>query len=132
MTINTIKAQIQRLAEEHHAIDEVNLEDLKDTESLELDAEVLIKEYCEKQGYQVQGFPHEKRKINDEEHDEDYFSLERFRMYLDHLTLTHNDVADLKWFYVDRFWPNWFENKKEYLNEIISGFKDGSAYDIEF
>jgi len=75
MTINTIKAQIQRLAEEHHAIDEVNLEDLKDTESLELDAEVLIKEYCEKQGYQVQGFPHEKRKINDEEFDDEYSKI---------------------------------------------------------
>ena len=44
--------------------------------------EELIIENCVSQGYLVNGFPTEKRKLSEEELGEDYFCRERYQLYL--------------------------------------------------
>jgi len=132
MDIIEIKTKIESLAKRHNAVDENGLDDVKDAEMLELEAEGLIIDYCENNGYQVHGFPHEKRESNSEEYDEDYFCLERFRMYLDNLAISHDDVAELMWHYVNSFWPDFYEDQETYIASIRHNLKTEGFYDISF
>jgi len=107
-------------------------------ELIEMQAEDLIVDYCERQGYLINGFPTEMRKLFDDEEldeeleelEEEYFCRERFRLYLDTLALEKEDVAELWWFYHHIFWPDWGVNKDEFLAEIKEDLENGS-YDVE-
>ena len=87
-------------------IEEKDISDIADAESIEDDVTNLVIAYCEKKGYQVEGFPHEKRKTINEDEADDYFCPERFQLYINTLATTHNDVAELVWHYHNTFWPN--------------------------
>ncbi|MCH8566841.1 MAG: hypothetical protein LAT67_01200 [Balneolales bacterium] len=132
MDIKEIKSKISDLAQKHKAIKENGLDEIKNAEYLESEAEDLIINYCEGKGYQVEGFPHEKRKINSEEYDEDYFCRERFMLYLDTLILSHQDVAELMWHYNSSFWPDFYDKKENYISEIRHQRENKSLYDVEF
>jgi hypothetical protein len=136
LTNTEIKQKITALAQKHAASDENTLDDIKDAELLESDAKHLIIQYCENQGYLINGFPtemkrrYENNEISDEEYDEDYFCEERYDLYLDMLTLDKTDVAELTWHYTSSFWPDQFESKDEYLEHIKSCVDDGGFYDV--
>jgi len=132
MNIIEIKNQIDSLAKMYHAIDEQGLDEIKDAENAEEAVEKLIIDYCEHNGYQVQGFPHEKRVGSSDEFDDDYFSQERYRMYLDNLAILHDDVAELMWHYVNSFWPDFYENKDAYITDLKHNLDTGLIYDINF
>jgi hypothetical protein len=130
MTVDKLKKEILELRELWEAIDEKTIGDFKDAEFIEIEAEDLIVSYCERQGYMVNGFPTEKRKILDEELHDDYFTRERFRLYLDSLSLEKNDVAELWWFYNKSFWPDWVDSKEAFIKEIKEQIEN-NVYDIE-
>jgi hypothetical protein len=136
LTNTEIKQKITALAQKHAASDENTLDDIKDAELLESDAKHLIIQYCENQGYLINGFPtemkrrYENNEISDEEYDEDYFCEERYDLYLDMLTLDKTDVAELTWHYTSSFWLDQFESKDEYLEHIKSCVDDGGFYDV--
>jgi hypothetical protein len=129
MSIDEIKFEILKLAEAHKATGD-DLDSFKDAELIELDAEHLIINYCEAKGYLVNGFPTEKRKLPEEELEEDYFCQERYRLYLDIVATQHEDVAELMWCYVSSFWEDQFDNKEEYLQNIKDCLDSGAFYDV--
>ena len=59
MSIETVKNKISSLSEEHKATGN-DLDDFKDAELIEYEAEQLIIEYCEAKGYMVNGLPTQK------------------------------------------------------------------------
>ena len=131
MTLDEIKEKIKLLADKHISIDEDDLDAFDDAELLELEAEKLIVSYCEQKQYLINGFPTEKKKIEDEL-DEDYFCRERYQLYLDTLATTKNDVADLLWCYTSNFWPDTFISKEEYIQTIKEQIESGVFYDDDF
>lgn len=129
MKIEEIVAKITELALQHHKIDEDSLDELKDAEQIEYEAEQLIIDYCVSQNYLINGFPTEKLAVVDDLED-DYFSRERYQFYLDRLIIEKEDIADLMWHYTSSFWPNYFESKKEYEKTINHQIKSGVFYDV--
>lgn len=129
MKIEEIVAKITELALQHHKIDEDSLDELKDAEQIEYEAEQLIIDYCVSQNYLINGFPKEKLAVVDDLED-DYFSRERYQFYLDRLIIEKEDIADLMWHYTSSFWPNYFESKKEYEETINHQIKSGVFYDV--
>jgi hypothetical protein len=127
--MNAIILKIKQLAQNHHATDEDGIDEFKDSELLELEAENLIIAYCEEKKYLIEGFPTEKKKIKDQL-DEDYFCSERYHYYLDCLTVEKEDVADLMWCYVSSFWPDYFESKEEYILTIDEQLNSGVFYEV--
>lgn len=131
MTVEQIKVKITELAKQHAAIDEACIDDFKDAELLEINAEDLIIAYCEKKGYLVNGFLTEKRQLSEDElDDEDYFSRERFQLYLDILTYQIDDVADLTWHFTESFWPEEFTSKEDFIAQAKERVECGIVYDI--
>ena len=130
MNIEEIAAKIKELALQHHAIDEDGLDELKDAEQIECEAEQLIIDYCVDQNYLINGFPTEKKAIADEL-DDDYFSRERYQFYLDNLVVEKEDVAELMWSYTSSFWPDYFESKQEYIETINHQIKCGVFYEVD-
>jgi hypothetical protein len=130
MNTEDIKNKIQTLANKHKAIVEDDLDGFEDAELLELEAEKLIVSYCEQNQYLINGFPTEKKKIEDEL-DEDYFCRERYQLYLDTLAITNEDVADLLWCYTSNFWPDTFNSREEYIQTIKEQIESGVFYDVD-
>ena len=103
---------------------------------IEEDAVRLIASYCEHNGYLINGFPTEKRKLFekheyiDGEGEDEYFCRERFELYLDRLALEKDDVAELVWFYNNSFWPDTYSNKDSFL-EMTKEMLDCGIYDVE-
>jgi hypothetical protein len=130
MEIEAIKNKITELAKEHQAIDIPTVDEIQFAEMIEIEAEDLIVAYCEHQGYLISGFPTEKRKLVEEELEDDYFCRERFQLYLDTLAIEKDDVAEIWWHYNNSFWPDWAEEKVTFLNQIKENLESGSN-DIE-
>lgn len=124
MNFEEIINSISNLAKEHSKSGD-RAEDLKDTDWLENEAFNLIIDYCKEMKYQVGSFP--ESLVND---DTDEITDEHWMLYIDKLTLTNSDVADLNWLWVSSFWPDQFKDKDEFL-ESISQRLSGSFYDIE-
>jgi hypothetical protein len=129
MTIQEIKNSISELAKRHAAIDEKNIGDITHAELLESQAQDLIIAFCEAKGYLVNGFPTEKRQIEEEELDDD-FSQEYFLLYLDILTYQKEDVAELTWHYAESFWPETFESKEDFIAQAKERAESDSFYDV--
>lgn len=129
MKMEEIVAKIKELSVKHHAIDEVGLDEIKDAEQIECEAEQVIIDYCARQNYLINGFPTEKLALADDLED-DYFSRERFQLYLDSLVVEKDDVADLMWNYTSNFWPDYFDSKEEYIETIHHQIKSGVFYDV--
>ncbi|MBP7641995.1 MAG: hypothetical protein KA767_01585 [Saprospiraceae bacterium] len=130
MEIEEIKHKITELAKKHQLIDLPTIDEIQFAEMIEIEAEDMIIAYCEQQGYLINGFPTEKRKIIEEEFEDDYFCRERFQLYLDTLAIEKDDVAELWWHYNNSFWPDWAVEKDKFLNEIKENLESG-VYDIE-
>jgi hypothetical protein len=130
MTLDEIKEKIKLLADKHISIDEDDLDAFDDAELLELEAEKLIVSYCEQNQYLINGFPTEKKKIEDEL-DEDYFCRERYQLYLDKLLVEKEDVAELMWCFTSSFWPDSFESKEYYIQCIKEQLESGVFYEVD-
>lgn len=93
----------------------------------------LIINYCESKGYQVDGYPFQKRILGEtnENYDEDYFCYERNLKYLDVLTTIHKDVMELMYFYSKTFWSDQIESKAEYKKRLLLDILY-NRYEIEF
>lgn len=123
--------KIHELGSRHVNIQETGIDDFKEAELLEIAAEDLIISYCEGKGYQINGFPMEKRMLAEDELEEDYFSRDRFQLYLDMLSLKKDDVAELTWSYVCSFWPAQYNDKQEYIMTIQEQVECGVFYEVQ-
>ena len=129
MSIDTVKNKISGLSEEHKATGN-DLDDFKDAELIEYEAEQLIIQYCEDKGYLVNGFPTQKKQLPEEELEEDYFCRERYQLYLDTLATIQDDVSELMWHYVSSFWEDQYESKEEYVHALTNNLDSGVFYDV--
>jgi hypothetical protein len=93
----------------------------------------IIAEYCIVQGYEVEGFPIQKRiyEILNANYDETYFCHDRYVKYLDVLATQHDDVFELMYFYSSTFWPKQFYNEKRYKETLLDYIRD-DIYEVDF
>lgn len=126
--IMEIKRQIDELKLEHQQVGD-DLDDYKDSDIIEHQAKQLIRDYCIDCGYMINGFPHKMMEQGTEEVDEDYFSNERYGLYLDSLTLIKDDVAELQWYLTKTFWPDTHDSKGDYLEELKELLDSGVLYE---
>lgn len=127
--LTEIISKLIDLAQQHKSTGE-DLDDFKDAELIEHEAEQLIVDYCEAKGYLLNGFPMEKKQLPEDELEEDYFCRERYQLYLDTLATLHDDVAQLMWCYVSSFWEDQYESKEEYLQNLRDNLDSGVFYDV--
>lgn len=127
-----IKAEIIKIYTEWRKLSD-SLDDDKYGEIYESEVRTLIIDYCERKGYEVEGYPFEKRILGetDKYYDEDYFCYERNLKYLDLLVASKEDVLELMYFYSKTFWPDQVGTIEEYRDYLIKG-NENNPYDIEF
>jgi hypothetical protein len=132
MDIEKIKAQILSIYHQWNSLSHT-MDDDTYAELYESDVRSLIIDYCESKGYEVEGYPFEKRILGetDQNYDEDYFCYERNLKYLDILAATKDDVLELMYFYSKTFWHDQVGTIEEYKKYLIEGNKN-NPYDIEF
>lgn len=132
MGIEEIKAEILKMHVKWKSLSN-SFDDDKYAEIYESDARSLIIIYCESKGYEVEGYPFQKRILGetDQFYDEDYFCYERNLKYLDVLAATQEDVLELMYFYSKTFWPDQVDSLEEYRVYLIEG-NENNPYDIEF
>jgi hypothetical protein len=132
MDIEKIKNEILTIYQKWSNLSQ-SMDDDTYGEIYESDVRSLIIEYCESKGYEVEGYPFQKRKLaeTDNNYDEDYFCYERDLKYLDTLAETKDDVLELMYFYSKTFWPDQVGSKEEYKKYLIEG-NESNPYDIDF
>ncbi|MFV8336553.1 hypothetical protein ACNQF7_10795 [Flavobacterium sp. RSP29] len=132
MGIEEIKAEILKMHIKWKSLSD-SFDDDKYAEIYESDVRSLIISYCESKGYEVEGYPFQKRILaeTDQYYDEDYFCYERELKYLDVLAATKEDVLELMYFYSKTFWPDQVDSLEEYRVYLIEG-NENNPYDIEF
>ena len=127
MEISDLKKQILNLAIEHDRTSD-DLDGLNDAELIEETAEDLIISYCRNNKYLINGFPDEKLISIPEEEKDDYFCRERYRLYLDLLTIQKKDVAEIMYYYHTSFYGNYYESILDFIQFIEEAIK---IYDVE-
>ncbi|MDD2819854.1 MAG: hypothetical protein PHW29_01195 [Flavobacterium sp.] len=132
MEIEKIKIQILTIYQKWNNLSHT-MDDDTYAEIFESDVRSLIINYCESKGYEVEGYPFQKRILGetDQNYDEDYFCYERNLKYLDILAATKEDVLELMYFYSKTFWSDQVGTKEEYKKYLIEG-NENNSYDIEF
>ena len=109
------------------------IEDFTTAEIYESAVRSMIIDYCEGKGYEVEGFPFQKRILGETDHyyDEDYFCFWRYVKYLDILATTKDDVLDLLYFYSCTFSKDLEITKDDYRKDLLAYIR-GNIYDLEF
>jgi hypothetical protein len=132
MELYEIKAEIIKIYPEWKQLSD-SFDDDKYAEIYESEVRSLIIDYCESKGYEVEGYPFQKRVLGetDNYYDEDYFCYERNLKYLDILAENQEDVLELMYFYSETFWEDQIGSIEEYKKYLIEGNKN-NPYDIEF
>ncbi len=132
MEIAEIKVEIKRQYEQWKLVPG-DIEDFTTAEIYESAVRNLIITYCESKGYEVDGYPFQKRILGktDDFYDEDYFCFWRNVKYLDVLATTKDDVLDLMYFYTITFWSDYEGSKEEYKSDLLAHIL-ANTYDIEF
>lgn len=132
MEIEKIKTEISAIYPQWKNLSD-SFDDDKYAEIYESNVRDILLAYCESKGYEVDGYPFQKRILGetDNNYDEDYFCYERNLKYLDVLATIHEDVMELMYFYGITFWPDQMESKEEYKKRLLLDIKQ-NLYDIEF
>lgn len=132
MEIEKIKTEISAIYPQWKNLSD-SFDDDKYAEIYESNVRDILLAYCESKGYEVDGYPFQKRILGetDNNYDEDYFCYERNLKYLDVLATIHEDVMELMYFYGITFWPDQMESKEEYKKRLVLDIKQ-NLYDIEF
>lgn len=132
MEIEKIKTEILAIYPQWKNLSD-SFDDDKYAEIYESNVRDILLAYCESKGYEVDGYPFQKRILGetDNNYDEDYFCYERNLKYLDVLATIHEDVMELMYFYNKTFWSDQvgsMEEYSKYLTEVI----EKKLHDIEF
>ena len=132
MEIEQIKAEILKIYLNWKNTSD-SIEGDKEAELEESFVRDLITNYCEIKGYEVEGYPFQKRILGetDNTYDEDYFCYERNLKYIDVLATIHEDVLEILYFYGKTFWPDQLESKVTYKKQLLLDILY-NRYEIEF
>ena len=132
MEIDAIKVEIEKQYQQWKLIPG-DIENFTTAEIYESAVRSIIIDYCEEKGYEVEGFPFQKRILGetDDYYDEDYFCFWRYVKYLDVLATTKEDVLELLYFYSCTFWKDLEITKDEYRKDLLEYIRV-NIYDVEF
>lgn len=110
--IECIKQQINQFHKEWDDTGD-DYDGFKHAENIESKVINLIVDYCQKKGFKPEGLTWESEYANDD------FEEEILQRYIDTFTTTHDDVAELMWHYHNTFWPDFYENKQSFIQNIL-------------
>lgn len=132
MEIESVKNRILEIHEVWDVIGD-NLDCFKYGEIHESYVVQTISDYCVGKGYEVDGFPMQKRALAEisASYDEDYFCHDRYIKYLDVLATEHKDVFELMYFYSSTFWPEQFYDEELYKERLLD-YISCDVYEIAF
>ena len=130
MDINEeVKMKIQELSSKHSELND-HIDNIAFAEEYEIQAEMIILEYCLNNKYNINGFS--PKLLRDDEDVEDInIYLEILRLYLDLLSLEKEDVAEICLYYQSTFWPDLIETKNEMKERIKQQISSGKYYKVE-
>jgi hypothetical protein len=114
MEQSEIFIELTRLAERHKSTGDI-LEDIKDSDFIEMDAWEIIYQYCLVRGYKTPLKFLDNKPIFD---DDNTFGEKKW--FIDSLIVSHADVAEISYHLVSKFWPEEFSNKVDYIESIIA------------
>jgi hypothetical protein len=132
MEIESVKNRISAIHEVWNALGD-SLDNFKYGQIHESFVVEIISEYCIGKGYQVDGFPIQKRELAmvNKTYNEDYFCYDRYVKYLDVLATKVEEVFELMFFYSSTFWPGHFDDKESYKQTLLD-YISCDVYEIDF
>ena len=106
--------KLTQLAEQHKSTGD-ELEDIKDSDSIEMEAQEMIYQYCLDMNYKTPL----KFLENKPDFDDDNTFGEK-KWFIDTLIISHADVAEISYHLVSKFWPEEFSSKEDYIESVFA------------
>lgn len=103
---------LNSLAEKHKASDE-EIDDLNYFEALENEAWMIVFNYCKESNYNTP----ENYLLTKPEFDEEN-SMNEINWLIDTLVVSHNDVAEIAYHLVSKFWPEQYTTIEDYVDSV--------------
>ncbi len=113
--------KLSQLAEQHNSTGD-KLEDIKDSDSIEIEAWEIIYQYCLEMDYKTP-LKHLENKPAFE--DDNKFGEKKW--FIDTLIVSHADVAEISFHLVSNFWPEEFSSKEDFI-ESTEAYLEASLY----
>ena len=99
-TTEDLKNLINELSLDFIELEENDINDLKIVEEIEFEVQELILDFAIEQGYVSEN---------------DVNEINNKSKLLDLLTVNNPIICDITWFYISRFYPDFYESKDEFL-----------------
>lgn len=99
-TTEDLKNLINELSLDFIELEENDINDLKIVEEIEFEVQELILDFAIEQGYVSEN---------------DVNEINNKSKLLDLLTVNNPIICDITWFYISRFFPDFYESKDEFL-----------------
>jgi hypothetical protein len=113
--------ELTRLAEQHKSTGD-ELEDIKDSDSIEMEAWEIIYQYCLYMKYKTP-----LKLLENKPTFEDVNSIGEMKWFIDTLIVSHADVAEISYHLVSQFWPEEFSSKEDFI-ESTEAYLETSIY----
>jgi hypothetical protein len=113
MEQSEIFIELTRLAEQHNLTGD-DLEDIKDSDSIEMDAWEIIYQYCLDMNYKPSLKLLENKTVFEDEH-----TFGEKKWFIDTLIVSHAEVAEISYHLISKFWPEEFSSKEDYIESVI-------------
>jgi len=113
MEHSEIFIELTRLAEQHKLTGD-DLEDVKDSDSIEMDAWEVVYQYCLDRDYKTPQKFLENKPVFD---DDNTFGEKKW--FIDTLIVSSADVSEISYHLVSQFWPEEFSSKEDYIESVI-------------
>jgi hypothetical protein len=105
--------KLTQLAEQHKSTGD-ELEDIKDSDSIEMEAWEIIYQYCLDRDYKTP-----KKFLKNKPVFEDDNPFGEKKWFIDTLIVSHADVTEIAYHLVSKFWPEEFSSEEDYIESII-------------
>lgn len=113
--------KLTQLAEQHQSTGD-ELEDIKDSDSIEIEAWEIIYHYCLDMDYKTPL----KLLIHKPAFEEDNIFGEK-KWFIDTIIVSQTDVAEIAYHLVSNFWPEEFSSKEDFI-ESTEAYLEASLY----
>lgn len=113
MEQSEIFIELTRLAEQHKLTGD-DLEDIKDSDSIEMDAWEVVYQYCLDRDYKTP-----KKFLENKPIFEDDNPFGEKKWFIDTLIVSNADVAEIAYYLVSKFWPEEFSSKEDYIESVM-------------
>jgi hypothetical protein len=113
--------KLTQLAEQHKSTGD-KLEDIKDSDSIEMEAWEIVYQYCLDKDYMTPIKFIENKPVFEED---DTFGEKKW--FIDTLIVSNDEIAELSYHLVNQFWPSEFSSKEDFI-ESTEAYLEASLY----